>query len=112
MCGTFNNRMKKIVLTVVMMLGLGLGIQAQSVERKGNMFYQVSSKVAKADTLVTDYGYQGSDGVAYSIIVNKASGRCYVWKYSSKTGKTYKMYMKEEVSKAVCKELGIEYKAK
>ncbi len=101
--------MKKLFIAAIMLLSWNVGVQAQSVERKGNMFYQVSSKTAKADTLVTDYGYQGSDGIAYSIIVNKASGRCYVWKYSSKTGKPYKMYMKEEISIAICKELGIKY---
>ena len=88
-------------------------IYAQSVTRVGNTFKSSSTRTThKADTLVTKFAFQDSKGIEYSIIVNKGSGACYVWKKSGKTGKYYRQYMKPEISQAVCKELNIEYKPK
>lgn len=75
--------------------------------REGNNFISTSTS-AKKDTLVTTYTFQvGTE--KYPIIVNRASGRCYVWKKSSKSGKLYKMYVKADIAKTICKELGIQY---
>ena len=97
-----------------MMLCLGVNnsnIYAQNVVKNGNTFKSVKS-TAKGDTLLTKFFFEDSKGNKYPIIVMKKSGRCYVWKKSGKTGKLYKQYMKPEVSKAVCKEVGINYKEK
>ena len=97
-----------------MMLCLGVNnsnIYAQNVVKNGNTFKSVKS-TTKGDTLVTKFFFEDSKGNKYPIIVMKKSGRCYVWKKSGKTGKLYKQYMKPEVSKAVCKEVGITYKEK
>ena len=83
---------------------------AQNVVRKGNNFSQVSNTTR--DTLRTEYTFTDSKGVVYPIIINKANGRCYVWRVSSKTQKGYRTYLKAEISQTIAKELGIEYKEK
>ena len=104
--------MKTIIISIIMMLACvnNSSIYAQSVTRVGNTFKSSSIRTThKADTLVTKFAFQDSKGVEYSIIVNKGSGACYVWKKSGKTGKYYRQYMKPEISQAVCKELNIKY---
>ena len=102
--------MKKIIIAAIMLLGWNVGVQAQSVIKEGNTFKCVTkSSKAKADTLLTDYKFEDSKGLLYPIVVNKASGRCWIWKKSGKTGKMYKQYISEEVSKIVCRELDITY---
>lgn len=105
--------MKKLILCISMMLACGPVSNAQSVVKEGMTFKSVTKpSKAKADTLLTDYKFQDSKGLLYPIIVNKQSGRCWIWKKSGKTGRMYKQYMKEDVSRAVCKELGVTYIAK
>ena len=102
--------MKKIIICISMMLALGVqNINAQSVIKEGNTFKLTTSSRAKADTLLTAYKFEDSKGTQYPIIINKTSGRCWIWKKSGKTGKMYKQYLNEEISKAVCEELGITY---
>ena len=104
--------MKKLLFAALMMLTLCVNnSSAQNVVKNGNTFKSVKS-TAKGDTLLTKFFFEDSKGNKYPIIVMKKSGRCYVWKKSGKTGKLYKQYMKPEVSKAVCKEVGINYKEK
>ena len=104
--------MKKLLFAALMMLTLCVNnSSAQNVVKNGNTFKSVKS-TTKGDTLVTKFFFEDSKGNKYPIIVIKKSGRCYVWKKSGKTGKLYKQYMKPEVSKAVCKEVGITYKEK
>ena len=107
--------MKKIILAVVMLLAFGIqNTNAQSVVKNGNTFKSVSSSSSRTsrDTLATKFMWENSKGNKYPIIVNKGSGACYVWRKSAKTGKRYKSYLGAEVSKAVCKELGITYISK
>ena len=108
--------MKQIILCITMLLALGMNnstAYAQSFTRNGKTFKQTSTKgTAKKDTLLTSYTFEDSKGISYPIVINRSSGRCYIWKKSSKTGKLYKMYMKEEISRQVAKELNINYKQK
>lgn len=104
--------MKKFIFAVVMLLAFGIqNTNAQSVVRNGDIFKSVSSGSSRTakDTLATKFKWEDSKGNKYPIIVNKGSGACYVWRKSAKTGKMYKSYLGAEVSKAVCKELGITY---
>lgn len=82
---------------------------AQTYQRVGNDFRV--EKTIKSDTLRTQFTYT-SGNKSYPIIINKASGRCYINKISSKTGKYYKYYLSEEICREVCKETNIEYKPK
>lgn len=107
--------MKKFILAVVVLLAFGIqNANAQSAVRNGNTFKLISSSSSRTsrDTLATKFEWEDSKGNKYSIIVNKGSGACYVWRKSAKTGKMYKSYLGAEVSQAVCKELGITYVSK
>lgn len=79
---------------------------AQDIVRKGNTFEQVSSRGDKGTK--TQYTWKDSKNNTYPIFITK-KGRCFVMKVSSKTNKEYKYYLKEDISKQVCKELNIEY---
>lgn len=100
--------MKKLIICISMMLAFGLVSNAQSVVKEGNTFKCVT-KSSKKDTLITSFKFEDSKGKTYSIIINKINGHCYVWRVSQKTGKPYPQPMKEEISIAICKELGIKY---
>lgn len=100
--------MKKLAICITMMLAFSLVTTAQSVVKEGNTFKSIA-KSSKKDTLVTSFKFEDSKGKSYPIIINKANGHCYVWRKSQKTGKNYPQPMKEEISIAVCKELGIKY---
>lgn len=103
--------MKKVFIAAMMLFSLSMVSQAQSVVRTGNVFKQTSSssRGSKADTLVTAFKYEDSKGKQYPIIVNKASGRCWVWKISGKTGRPYKFYLSEDVCRSVCREYSVTY---
>lgn len=104
--------MKNLIFAAMMLFLCVNNSSAQSVIRNGNTFTVVNNKKShKADTIVTQYILAGTDE-QYPIIVNKNSGRCYVWRTSRKTGKKYKMYLtgnREDIARTICKELGIKY---
>lgn len=102
--------MKKLLIYTLMVFAFGIqNTNAQNVVREGLTFKSITSSKAKADTLLTDFKFEDSKGVQYPIIINKTSGRCWIWKQSGKTDRMYKQYMSEEISLAVCKELNITY---
>lgn len=94
---------------LVMMLTFSTA-NAQSYTRNGNNFTQVSTKTSDSAP-VTKFTWIDSKGKIYPIFVT-SKGRCYIYKVSSKTGKEYKYYLKKDVAKEVCKELGITYQEK
>lgn len=100
--------MKKLVLLVITAM-IVCNTYSQNVTRNGNVFVQTSTKNHVKDTLVTKYQYKDSSGKTYQIIINKANGRCYIWK-KSKKGKLYKQYMNSSVCTTICKESNIKYK--
>lgn len=103
----------KVMLCVLtMLLSFSIEAQAQSFNRKGNTFEQVASKKSSATPATkTAYTWKDSKGIDYPIYITQA-GRCYVNKVSTKTGKGYKYYLEEDLSKTVCKEMGITYQPK
>lgn len=98
--------MKKLLVLAIAAM-LSMGVYSQNVTRQGNVFVQTTT-VSK-DTLVTKYQYRDSKGKEYPIVINKANGRCYVWRKSSKSGRMYKQYMSADICKVICKELGVKY---
>lgn len=104
--------MKKLVLVAVMtILGMVAAFgQNSTMIVEGNVIKSVKASSHKADTLVTNYLYEDTKGNRYPIIINKNSGRCYIWRVSGKTGQMYKMPCGEEKSRFVAGKLGIEYK--
>lgn len=87
--------MKKIILAAIMLFSLNMGIQAQSVERKGNNFTQVSNKKEVSEKEVkTKYTYTDSKGSVYPIYLS-STGKAFIKKVSKKTGKEYRQYLPE-----------------
>lgn len=102
--------MKKLVILAVLTIGVMAAFGQSTINVEGNVIKSVKTQTThKADTLVTTYQYEDSKGNRYPIIINRNSGRCYVWKKSSKTGNMYKMYCNEETSRFVAKQTNIPY---
>lgn len=100
----------KNILAILFMLGIIVIAAAQSspakVERNGKTFVEVKQKTS--EIMLTDYFYN-TGGKTYQIYINKASGRCFINKISSKTGKSYRYYLPEPVCREICKEMNIVY---
>jgi len=69
---------------------------AQKVTRKGNVFVQdsTSHQFKKKDVTLTKYYYMSTDGTKYPIYMS-STGKCFIIRTSSKTGKQYKQYLPE-----------------
>ena len=104
--------MKKLIFTVALLLMLGVNNSSSfsQVTRNGNTFTVAKVKQVSKSATKTKFTWQDSKGNLYPIYVSQ-SGATYVLRTSKKSGKEYKSYLGEEISKAVCKELGIEYKS-
>lgn len=74
--------------------------RAQNVTLKGNTFVQQPSekKLKKDSVTLTPYFYETSDGTKYPIY-RSYSGKYFIWRISSKTGKKYRMYLPEVTKK-------------
>lgn len=107
---TTKDRIVKALLVAVFLLvglfSMPTMCNAQSFVKKGNNFENVASTATK-----TKFTWTDTKGNTYPIYVTK-TGRCFVNKISSKTNKEYKYYLKEDLSRAICKELGIMYQEK
>lgn len=104
--------MKKLLNLCVMILLCGMTIIAMAqnspkVERSGNTFTEIKT-TKSSDVILTDYYYNTGDKT-YQIFINKASGRCFINKVSSKTGKTYRYYLPEVICREICREMQIVY---
>ena len=86
--------MKKLFIAAIMLFSLNMGIQAQSVQRQGNTFTQVSNKKSASKETKTQYTYKDSKGVEYPIYLS-STGKAFIKKVSKKTGKEYKQYVPE-----------------
>ena len=94
--------MKSIIITVIMLFSLSLGVQAQSVQRQGNNFTQVSNNKggkSSGKETKTKYTYTDSKGNVYPIYLSSA-GKAFIKRISKKTGKEYKQYL-PEVGKSI-----------
>ena len=94
--------MKHLIIILAMMLTFSIA-NAQSYTRKGNNFTQVSVK-ASGKATKTRFTWTDSKGKVYPIFIT-SKGKCYVNRVSSKTGKEYRYYLKEDITKEICKEL-------
>lgn len=98
--------MKKLIIILMLMCAFTCNITANQTAR---VTTSMVTRAAK-DTLVTKEVYTDKQGTKYPIIINKASGRCYVWKKSGTSGKLYPMYLKEKKAREICQKYHIEYK--
>ena len=88
--------MKKLFIAAIMLFSLNMGIQAQSVQKQGNNFTQVSNKGGKSGgkETKTQYTYTDSKGVVYPVWLS-STGKAFIKRVSKKTGKEYKQYVPE-----------------
>jgi hypothetical protein len=88
--------MKKLIIAAIMLFSLNVGVQAQSVQRQGNNFTQVTNKGGKSGgkETKTQYTFKDSKGNVYPVYLS-ASGKAFIKKVSKKTGKEYKQYVPE-----------------
>lgn len=102
--------MRNLLLAILLLLALPM--QGQ-IELQGKVFKETKKASHHVkDTIVTDYFYEDKNGNSYQIILNKASGACYIWKKRVKKAGYYPVYMKPEVSQIVASKFNIEYKPK
>ena len=97
--------MKKLFILLLFLLPFAC--MAQNVVRNGKNYTKVSQSETKE--VITKFTYTIKD-VVYPIYVGK-TGSCYI-KRVSKKGNIYKYYLGEEISREICKEIGVEYKKK
>ena len=97
-----------IAATLFFLCYSGCSAAHAEVKRDGNNFTQVSSRSAAAQPVATTYTWTDSKGNVYPIYLTK-NGRAYVMRVSAKTGKEYRHYLGEEISRTICKEMGREY---
>lgn len=86
--------MKKLIICISMMVAFSLVTSAQSVNRQGNKFIQVTNKKSASKETKTQYTYKDSKGVVYPIYLS-STGKAFIKKVSKKTGKEYKQYLPE-----------------
>lgn len=99
--------MKKILIMLLLaVLSMNICV-AQSYKVEGNTYTSVSSK-KKVEGKKTSYQYESRDGQKYDIYI-LPDGRCYMNRISSTTGKEYRSYLKEEISKDIAKKVGVNY---
>lgn len=109
--------MKRIVLTIVLMLASVTAAFAQkaSFTTDGNTYRSVASvtkNVPQKDsaTSITPYTYEVK-GVNYPIHIGH-TGSCYIVRVSKKSGKQYRQYLGEEISRDICHKMNRQYTAK
>lgn len=98
--------MKKLIIAVLLLMGSMTASYAE-VNRSGNTFEVVSAKTSAETSIETKYTFK-YNGAEYVICLSK-NGRAFC-NVISKNGKPYKKYLGEEISRTICKELGVEYK--
>lgn len=101
--------MKKIILFVLFLVFASTAHTfAQDYTREGKTFTATkSASGAKSSSVETSFIYVDTDGKSYTIWLSK-NGHAFI-KRVSKSGKSYNKYLSEELSREVCKEMGVNY---
>lgn len=86
-------------------------MNAQNIKLEGKTYMSAKTSRSKEEPKATGYDWQDSKGNKYPILIS-STGSCFIVKTSQKTGKEYRQYLGEEISRDICKKLGIEYKSK
>ena len=85
--------MKKLLLYIIMMLVFGIqNASAQTVQREGNTFVQVSKQKSSVKETKTQFTYQDSKGNVYPVYLS-STGKAFIKRVSKKTGKEYPQYL-------------------
>lgn len=94
---------------------LALG-QTKSFTTDGNNYRPTASVTRNTPQMdssvtVTPYTYELKDGSKLPIHIGK-TGSCYIIRTSKKSGKEYRQYLGEEISRDICAKMGRTYTAK
>lgn len=76
------------------------------VNKVGNV-YSAPTKTEQTSQK-TEFQYKDTDGKTYPIYLSK-NGRAYIIRTSQKSGNEYRKYLGEEISRDICKQLGVQY---
>lgn len=98
--------MKKFIIMLLLAV-MSMNVCAQSFVVKDNVYTTTSSK-KKVEGKKTPYQYEARDGQKYDIYI-LSDGRCYTNRISGTTGKEYRAYLKEEISRDICNKIGVKY---
>ena len=102
-----------VLLLITICCGMVANADGDKSFKCENNTYSSTGRVNTNSSAPIPTGFEWTDskGNKYPIYIS-ASGSCYVFKTSSKTGKEYKQYLKPEISQDICAKLGREYKGK
>lgn len=107
--------MKRVMLTLIALVCILIGAQAQETAYKVEGKTYSSTKTASRGSstpIATGYEWKDSKGNVYPIMMSEGTGSCFVVKVSQKTGNEYRNYLGPEISADICKKMGKEYKGK
>lgn len=104
--------MKKLFVIAAILATALSGVNAQDNNKSNNMIREGKTFIAqgaktKVENVKTEYSYTDTDGKTYEIWLSK-NGRAFIIRVS-KTGKYYRKYLGEEISRQICQEIGREY---
>lgn len=102
--------MKKFFM-IAALFAACVAMNAQDVKLEGKTYMSIKTSRSKEEPKATGYDWQDSKGNKYPILIS-GTGSCFIVRTSQKTGKEYRQYLGEEISRDICKKLGIEYKPK
>lgn len=106
--------MKKVLIILALACGISHAAMSQQPTYKveGNTYKAVKAEAnnTKRDSTITAYTYE-TNGKAYAICLSK-NGSAYVGRVSSRTGRYYRQYLGEAISRDICGKVGKAYKGK
>ena len=100
--------MRKLFLIAMLIIASVSASYAQNYTKDGKT-YKSEKTIKQSSERETGFTWEDSKGIQYPIYMGP-SGSCYIKKISKKSGNEYKQYLGEEISKDICKQLGVEYK--
>lgn len=103
--------MKKFFIMVALVLGTMTAVANDSTSVKyevvDNVYKSVKQSKPKAVGIPTPYFYKIKEQ-NYPILLS-VNGRAYVIRISQKSGKEYKYYLGEDISRDICAKMNVEY---
>ena len=104
--------MKKILISLALICAMVVYANAQDYTKSSDgKTYSAVKKTVESSERETGFTWKDSKGNTYPIYMGK-TGSCYIKKISKKSGNEYKQYLGEEISRDICKQLGVEYTGK
>lgn len=97
-----------LIVLALCAIGDTLAYGQEPYKVSGNTYESLRTPRAKQEPVSTGFLWKDSKGKEYPILMS-STGSCFVIKVSSKTGKEYRQYLGEEISRDICARLGKTY---